>query len=365
MRKNQFLFWVSLVQLFSFTLCDLTFASFEKDTNGLLSIDYAFTFWDPTGIEGVDYQTEGLNALQLALDLNPLGEKIARQLGFPFPLFGLRVEYLFTPGNRAEQKELLKSTVFHDDNTGIERLFANLALLKWRTDTDENLGLDINVTYDNAAFLSKLTLNEDKIYKDFDGNVFSFHSGEQLIQRTDFEKITIAADIMLNKYFTVGAGAFFQEYRKPYSPIIGGEQVSDVITDTKFSSELQSMTYLAVHTLKDNEDFFIQLKFGVCWGEADIEFTKNTNMAETYLDKYETVELNNIEFALGGYLRLKEDLPLFLKDLNISFSAGWEYYDYSKARITEDGIESDRESEDLDMNYDQLYYFHTGIILTF
>ena len=207
-----------MIQTYKVTLAValiLTMGNAFADDNAILTLDYNYSMWKPTGIEGVKYETQGLNAAEVTLDMEPLAKKLAGKMSVPMPFFIPKIKYLFTPGDRADQKELLQNSTTVEGNEALEHLWIELPVAYFNLIGNNPSG--IKLKYEKAAFISKLTLKENKSYQAFGETQQNLLSGDTVYHRTDFEKFTAMYEHTENENTTIGFGFYAQQYRKPYS----------------------------------------------------------------------------------------------------------------------------------------------------
>ena len=313
------------------------------------SATYYRSGWEPTGIENVNYETTGLNAVVAELDFTPMIETFDAPISF-FPKF----KYMWTPENEAEQKELLERVESLEGENALKRLFVDWPIIP--------LGelSNVSITYDKAAFLASLTTERDLNYIKFGGDVTQLKSGDYLSQLVEFEKSTVIwiQEVPTNQLqenrIVVGGGYFMVKYQKPYSLTVKGESVSDDVFDTKF--EASGFAFL-IRNYWWKDDDGSELYFGLLaqYGRAEITYSDDETVAEL-LDETETPTF----MGLNAEVFLRQGISE-----SISFTAelGYDYYDFQVGVESPDGtVMSSKYVGDLDINLDSVFFFRAGIV---
>ena len=317
--------------------------------------EYNFSYWKPTGIDGVDYKTKGLNALELTFNFEPLALNVANRLSLPFVPYIPSVKYLFTPEDSVEQKELLANTETVVGKEALEYLWIDIPV--YYIDLMKGQEESIRFKYEKAAFLSRLTLLENKEYwGSGSANVQNLMAGEVLQQRTDFEKFTAIIELANGPNAKYGIGYYAQKYNKPYSATISGQQVSpNIILDSEFSSE-GVVFMLSGHSTPGTDEYFSG-KLLLHYGKGDVSFSENKNI-DSLLDPNKTTAL----FLLNTELEYRS---LIGNSSSFSVTLGYDHYYFHQANETQNGIQSNGYLNELDINSDHLFYLEAGLVIEF
>ncbi|MBV1880366.1 MAG: hypothetical protein KUG82_01975 [Pseudomonadales bacterium] len=322
----------------------LTFDASAYERNVEFSMEYYWSNWKPVGIEGVNYKTTGLNAWVATIDFSPMIENFKLDVNI-FP----KIQYIWTPEDKIEQSSLLSSVISLKGKNAMEQLSIDWPFVN--IDTGEGL----RITYDKAGFLALLTTEENRTYTNFDGQQSTIAQSQYLSQLVEFEKGRIMyefpSDNRENVFF--GFGAYQIEYRKPYSPFREGISVSDEIFDARFKSEGVSVLVKKYFINEKETKFYIS--FILSAGEANIDFTDNQNI-EQYL---ETLEVPTF-FGLNSNIFLQHNFNRFT---SLVMNIGYDSYDFAKGKTDANGnISSDKIHGVLDINLDNVFFFHIGIV---
>lgn len=310
-----------------------------------LTGDYYYSAWTPTGIEGVDYETVGLNVAVIEVNFAASMAKIEDKIGFQL-LMPRTIKYMWTPGDDAEQAALLQATESKSGDEALEKLFVDLPLFKFSED------IELQFQYDKAAFLSNLTLNEEKQYFQFDGAEQVLPEGTVLNQQTDFEKFTALAEFSFGDSVSLAGGLFAIQYEKPYSLTISGITDSSKIYDAKFDA--QGFAFQFKSHLANTPTFKMHAKILMHYGPADIKFSETQKLADS-LESYEDTALIFITGYINGDLEITERV-------HWDFYLGYDYYDFHKATVGPNGsLQSNKFVGQLDLNLDSVFYAGTGL----
>ncbi|MUH72724.1 hypothetical protein [Psychrosphaera haliotis] len=310
-----------------------------------MSLDYYYSSWTPTGIDGVDYQTIELNVAVAELNFEASIAKVNNKIGFQLPI-PKTIKYMWTPEQDAQQAFLLQSNESATGDEALEKLFVDLPLYKF-SDTTE-----LQFQYDKGTFLSSLTLEEDKQYLEFGGSETTILEGSVLNQQTDFEKFTGLAEFNFGDNVYLAGGLFAIQYKKPYSLTIDGITDSQKIYDTKF--EAQGFAFQFKSELVNTNDFKVRIKVLMHYGPGDIKFSDTELLADNFED-FEDTALIFITSHISGEAAITGNL-------HWDFYLGYDYYDFHKAQVGPDGsISSSKFAGQLDLNIDSVFYAGTGL----
>jgi len=213
---------------------------------------------------------------------------------------------------------LLKNTTSLEGAEALEHLWIDLpAFYFWMAEQGV-----LKFRYEKAAFISTLKLNENKLYIPFGGIPSSLNIGDTLTQRTDFEKFSAFVEVQQDIHSTWGFGYYLLKYRKPYSATIGGEEISQTILDSKFSSD-GFVILLSKHSPVDATKY-IGFTLRVYYGEGDIQFSESQSINDA-LSPFETTALILIRTEVETRIAITE---------NLRFGArlGYENYDFHRAK---------------------------------
>ncbi|MBV1880365.1 MAG: hypothetical protein KUG82_01970 [Pseudomonadales bacterium] len=334
------------VNLFIF-LSLLTFEASAYERNVEFSIEYYWSNWEPVGIEDVNYKTTGLNALVATIDFSPMMENFNLDVNI-LP----KIQYIWTPEDKIEQSALLSSVVSLKGKNAMEQLSIDWPFMNIDT------GKGLRITYDKAGFLASLTAEKNKTYTNFDGQQSTFVQSQFLSQLVEFEKGRIMYEFPASYsddiYF--GFGAYQIEYQKPYSPFVEGISVSDEIFDTKFKSEGVSFLFKRYLINERETEFSVGILMSV--GGADIDFTDNQDIKQ-YLESWEVP----IFYGINSNIYMKHNFNSFA---SFVMNIGYDYYGFTKGQIDANGnISSQTIVNVLDINLDNVFFFHMGLVSAF
>ena len=209
--------------------------------HGVVDVSYQYAVWRPARIEGTVFRTVGLNILVVNASLSHVVTKLP--LGFIPRLPSGRYEW--TPGNLEQQRQLLNAQGMATAKASWERWLLKVPAIG-RSFDDDNGVVSLDFDVESFAFLSAVTLVEDKSYVPANAPSTTLLAGSMVNGLTIFRKFSGVVQVaqgFTSSNFTLSGqfGYFHLDYRKPYAVTIGGNQASGTIFETDV--EAQGFTF--------------------------------------------------------------------------------------------------------------------------
>lgn len=329
--------YIFILSIFIFSVCNLLSLT---NQNGF-STGFEYNQWIPLRLKGLDIKTYGYSVGYVEFSLsNP----ISGNEWFP-KIPKIRFETNF---NTKYQKEIIELKETEADPNKYLKI---LGFISSKKDISNNLNLNgakikleghLTFKYENEAFMSEITNNNDLYYIDSSDEVFFSESNSKLVYSTLFSCYSIGflkeKDYQNSeKDFMNFKGFFYSEYRKPYFITYNNTQASNILFYAVFSS-------IGYEYFGDYRSKNFDLESNIKLGYGKINLSEELSMEDFSID---AKSMGYFEVILSPKLKFQ------IKN-SITFNLGCQY-NFKLFAKREDSENGDTVTfKDPMFNYDQL-----------